>query len=776
MPRAGHPGRSPSPVDEQSLPSNGGGYSAGARASVSTPRALVSYLKTLSNTIASRLNFAARAGLTFKGQRNLDRALGRLEDIEPSNYTYRANRGDIASLIISKLPKAAWKFGAKIIEDEDASSSTPWELEVAELFERLNIWWLLREADIESRKGRYAIVVIGVPSSYGRFETELTPLLSPNDLLYLTPYNESQARITKRITDKSDPRVGWPLEYQVTLDDHQHIKVHRSRVIHIADSMTPFMCPILEKTWDRLDDYDKVVGGASETTWQSKGTLWTTQPDTTFESSELQAIPGSDTDVDAYTSPTNIEGMITALRHDALADVILEGIDAKQLGGTVPNVSPLARLLIRVIMGTQEIPERVALGTEEGKLAGEQDSAEWGETIVCHWNGPCTRYTKQTISKLVELNVLTAPAGVYQVVRPKVDKHTAKDLAEITRIYSRANRDNVTAQGEIVLTTDEIREVIGMGPLDEQSSAGTSTTNATRATTNATRALISSAEVISIVESVVDSNELAVSNALSSIFDSASNTIDSTNLSTLESSIDSVVANLEQPLAIEDQLTTAIVNAAQANVSIADSTGSWLRTAIEFNTVNPRIAAWASSHSASRISDIAQDTRAGLNALIVESTSQSWTVAQTASRMSSSVGLLSREIDWVLGLSRNLVNASPNTIVTYGTTRVNIPSTGVTQTLVDNHVDRYIDRLLTARRRRIARSELAAAANEGLHESWRQALEQDELPDNIFRVYIKNTERHATRDGQLARINEPFEVEPGADANCACAQGLVVVN
>lgn len=775
---------------------NGGSVSAG-----SADATLRRSISLLQSEIASRLNFAARAGLTFRDQRNLDRSLGRLEKIKPSNYYYRYKRGGIARRIITKLPESAWREAPKVLEDPDASRSTKWESEVSKVFDRLSAWQVLPELHKLSRIGRYGILVMTLPESYGEPKTALinSRLASPDHLIRLTPYPEALITVTRKITDKSNPQFSWPEIYRVQVDEDLSLDVHHTRVIHYSRSFGAYHDPVLECCWDRLDDYDKVVGGISEKIYQLRKTQWTTtNKDTVYAPGEQETYAGQDVDLDAYKTPAGtIEKQITAWRHDAISDLILDGLEGKSVGGEVPDVSNHIEKLARDISASTGYPERVLFGTEEGKLAGEQDSKQYHLDVQGMQNGECNSMTRMLIDRLTALRVLSS-VGDYTIERDQLDTISLEEKSTTAFTFARANVMQNKITGRPVLTGDEIRAAIGYDELSEQSidTVGDSGDDGNQ-NSNDLRTL--QADSISIVAEVVESS---LSDDIEELIDSAVGDINVSN--TTDSAVDTALEILTEQLEpLSDILESAALRAGIANTDSANDAGTFVNAgsagstdntdntdnttsgidnaplrqlAISFNTDNTVIPEWAVEHATLQIQDIVEDQRIGLQSLITAGANNGWTPAQITSRMSSSIGLASNQIEWVIGLSSNLANAAPGTTVVYGSSKVKIGLGGISQLDIDRYVDGYIDTLLQQRKRRLARSLLAAAANEGLHESYRQAQAAGELPANTFRIYLKNTERHADRHGQLAAIGEPFPVEPGADANCACAQGLTVVN
>src|SRR4051812_16973182 len=94
-------------------------------------------VRALASIIGSRFDFATRAGKTFGGKRNLYEVLGWKQALTIEDYRGRFSRNSVAGRIIEALPKATWRGGGEIIEDNTTPTMTPFEQEFADLAIRL---------------------------------------------------------------------------------------------------------------------------------------------------------------------------------------------------------------------------------------------------------------------------------------------------------------------------------------------------------------------------------------------------------------------------------------------------------------------------------------------------------------------------------------------------------------------------------------------------------------------------------------------------------------
>lgn len=87
---------------------------------------------------------------------------------------------------------------------------------------------------------------------------------------------------------------------------------------------------------------------------------------------------------------------------------------------------------------------------------------------------------------------------------------------------------------------------------------------------------------------------------------------------------------------------------------------------------------------------------------------------------------------------------------------------------IDRIVGRYADRLLLLRGETVARTEALAAFNEARDETFRQAVEQADIPAEAFTKVWRSAadgrvrEQHAAMNGQRVQFREPFRSPSGA--------------
>jgi hypothetical protein len=396
-------------------------------------------------TLQGREMLAALAGMSFGGVRDLYSTLGYDRVLTPQKLRDRYARGDIATRIVEAYPKATWRGGPELVEDEDPDVVTDFEEAWDSLAERLSVWSVLQRADVLCGLGSFSIVLIG---AVGALETELPKLSGPEGVLYLAPYGPDEVTIDTYVDNTEDPRFGLPQTYRIRRSSAVNRSrgldstVHWTRVIHIADRLLDDRVngdPLLAHVWNRLDDLDKVVGGGSESYWRRvhPGTILGVDPDTRIGEAEIKKLKE---ETDEF-----IHGMKRFLT--------LRGVEVDQLQADVSNFNTQVQSIISLISGATGIPQRILIGSERGELASTQDKENWNERVQDRRDTFGTPVVRQVVDRFVDHGVLPQP-DQYDVRWPDIDDLTEDERAGVADKWSK-----LSAQaGGPVVDPEEIRD------------------------------------------------------------------------------------------------------------------------------------------------------------------------------------------------------------------------------------------------------------------------------------------------------------------------------
>lgn len=449
-------------------------------------------LGQLAATLVNRSRFATD-GITFNGRRNLYDVLGYSRILFAPDYRSRYRRNEVANRIVKAFPKATWRGGAEIAEDRDTEHDTEFEQDFADLDNRLKVWDVLKRADILAGIGRYAVILIGAP---GALDTPLE-FCNAEEIQYLMPYAEDDAQIQLFVNDENSPRYGLPEFYTLkrginstngttgtSLNTIAGIgkRVHYTRVIHIADGLLDdniFGEPRLQCVWNRLDDLEKICGGGAEAFWKRAD-----------QGKQFDLDPTMDLDA---TQIAEMQDQVDAYIHQGKRMLRTRGMKINDLGSDVSDFKNQVDSIIGLISAGTGIPQRVLMGSEQGKLAAKQDKANWDNQVIDRqrdYAGPMI--VRPFVDRLIELTALPKPVKGYTVTWSTIQTmddeqraSIAKDWAgmnAVTRNELRTKVLNLAAfpdgdpRGEEILTT----HTVGTPPSPAQGDASSQVAAAAR--------------------------------------------------------------------------------------------------------------------------------------------------------------------------------------------------------------------------------------------------------------------------------------------------------
>lgn len=404
----------------------------------------------------ARANFAREfsqfAGYSFHNRRNMYRILGYQRQLQVQDYRARYERNAIAARVVEAMPKATWRGGAEIVEDENPDVETAFELAFDALNKRLRVWSVFQRADILSGLGHYSVILLGTP---GDFSTELGRG-NPNSLAYLTPFAEDDAKVVEWDTDTKSVRFGQPVRYMLrrlnapVSPTNLGLPVHYTRVIHIADNAlddTVFGTPRLQRSWNLFDDLEKVTGGGAEAFWlrANQGLHLNMDPSVEFSAEAAAALKSQ---ADEY-------------QHEMRRMLRTRGVEVNPLGSDVADFSKPADAILTQIAGGEGIPKRILTGSERGELASTQDRNNWHSQVTdrrASFADPvCVR---PFIDRLIAYGYLSTPAE-YKSMWPEVANMDENERADIAQKWANIN---VSMPGEI--QPGEIRDrILDLPPL-----------------------------------------------------------------------------------------------------------------------------------------------------------------------------------------------------------------------------------------------------------------------------------------------------------------------
>lgn len=358
----------------------------------------------------------------------------------------------VAARVVDIWPDECWAVHPTVYERE-SRRRTQFEIAWERVETAADVWTNVHRADRLSRVNSYGVLLLGLSSGDPNDDLSfpapgLTDAGVPRegrtapDLMYLRPFDQRHAKISKTEGDVFNPRFGQPTEYEIDLSGPPQSfvqgslpvnpsrvqptvsrRVHWTRVIHLADnceSSEIFGVPACRKVIPYLSDIRKIAGGSGEMFWRGAfpGYAFETNPDASGD-----ILP----DIDEESIKEEIQNYVNGLQRYLTA----VGGSWKALSPQVADPGPHLTQQLQLLCASIGVPVRIFLGSEAAHLASTQDAITWKDRL----RGRQVNYLEpKVVRRLIDRLVLLG-------VLPRVPKYTVewrdlrtlgeKDLADV---------------------------------------------------------------------------------------------------------------------------------------------------------------------------------------------------------------------------------------------------------------------------------------------------------------------------------------------------------
>ena len=375
-----------------------------------------------------RRQFSGILGESSDGERDIYNNFKYPKQVSFQSCYWLARRNGIANRIVFGLARSSWRNGFSLKYNGEKVESA----ELAQIKARFT--QAIERADILNRMGRFSVLLVGVPDGLELSKPIGTFSKSQIGDVYFQPYSYDGIEIASYESDPTNPRFQLPKTYQLTIRQRGTSKdintkvliVHWSRLIHICenslDSDIEGMAA-LEPVYNRILDWEKVVGGTSEGVYQNANTPISLEIDPEFASNATKdQREALEEEADKWTNRFK-------------KFIKLAGTKAKAIIVPIHDPTGQANTLIKEISAYTGIPARVLTGEGAGQLAGAEDRLAYNTIVREREEFFCS----PLISRFIE--IMTA-CGVFDFEYDKIDWNeaesaTEKEKAEVQEIKSK---------------------------------------------------------------------------------------------------------------------------------------------------------------------------------------------------------------------------------------------------------------------------------------------------------------------------------------------------
>jgi hypothetical protein len=163
-------------------------------------------------------------------------------------------------------------------------------------------------------------------------------------------------------------------------------------------------------------------------------------------------------------SKSEMKKQIEEFEHGFRRYLTTRGLTMKEMQANVADFQNPVNAIMSLISAGTGIPQRVLMGSEQGKLAAKMDRSNWDDRVADRRDDFAGPYIVRPFAqRLIDAGALPTPES-FDVRWTQLKILDDEQRAEIATEWSGFNQ----AAGETVVTADEIRErVLGLPPLAE---------------------------------------------------------------------------------------------------------------------------------------------------------------------------------------------------------------------------------------------------------------------------------------------------------------------
>ena len=354
-------------------------------------------------SLVSRSALQSALGQSFNGRRDLYDVLGWKKELVFTDFYNLYDRNGIAARVVDFKAGESWRKFPVLHDGKDKADykdSTPFLKDWLNLVDKFKLASLFNELDVALGISRFAVIVVGVKGTTRYSE----PLTEGNNVIeFLRVLDEGQVTLTEPVTDIMSPRYGLPNMYQCQFEENgQSIPVHHTRVIHFKQGRSRsnvYGIPGLKKSFNWLNDLEKVAGSSSEAYWQHIRRVLI-----------LTAREGFQLPAEGSPERTKLDEQVENYEHQMRLLIQLRNMDVTQITTQMVDGRNQTDLLIGLVAGTEGIPQRILLGSERGELASSQDQKNVGNVINARQTQTCEPWLQSFVEYAYMNGFIPAPS------------------------------------------------------------------------------------------------------------------------------------------------------------------------------------------------------------------------------------------------------------------------------------------------------------------------------------------------------------------------------
>ena len=370
-----------------------------------------------------RMLYAGQPGNTKRTK--LWDEFGYPDNLEFDRYYRAYERNAVAHAAVHKLLDSCWADRPTIIdgdENQEADETNQWEASVTKLLNRH--WPKLKDADRRNLVGRYSALLIQFRD--GRewkepVDAAKVKALRDRAIVRFIPAWESQITPGSYITDTAREDYGQPEYYnfneQPVGDDKtygppRNVRVHPDRIIILSegseDENMLAGVPLLRAGYNKLLDLEKVSGGSAEGFLKNASR----QLGIAFDKeTDMQMLKAQAEDAGFKNLGDALNDKIKRMNSGTDSALVMQAGQASVLSVAPADPSPTWTVTANEFAASIQIPFTILFGQQTGRLASDEDKADWAKRCNGRRFGFMSSFVKAVIERMWTVGVIEAPSS-----------------------------------------------------------------------------------------------------------------------------------------------------------------------------------------------------------------------------------------------------------------------------------------------------------------------------------------------------------------------------
>lgn len=427
-----------------------------------------------------RMLYAGQPGNTKRTK--LWDEFGYPDNLEFDRYYRAYERNAVAHAAVHKLLDSCWADRPTIIdgdETQEAAQTNEWEATVTKILNRH--WPKLKDADRRNLVGRYSALLIQFRD--GRewqepVDASVVRRLKDKAIVRFIPAWEAQVKPGNFDIDTLSESYGQPVKYnfneQPVGDDGTYgpvrgVEVHPDRILILSegseDENMLAGIPLLRAGYNKLLDLEKVSGGSAEGFLKNASR----QLGIAFDKeTDLQTLMSQAKEAGFKDLGDALNDKIRRMNSGTDSALVMQAGQASVLSVAPADPSPTWMVTANEFAASIQIPFTILFGQQTGRLASDEDKADWAKRCNGRRFGFMTSFVKAVIERLWKVGVIEPPSSG-EVTLAWSDLLAPSEKEKIINMQALADVAQKTqlAYGTPAIEPNEIRAVGELEPLPE---------------------------------------------------------------------------------------------------------------------------------------------------------------------------------------------------------------------------------------------------------------------------------------------------------------------